>query len=115
MDCNLAGTRQKTLTYADVVRTLNDKGVKADINDACAKLAQAMAAIMPKFDAIAKQLHTVDLLRRDPPLKPGWEALRKVCPSSQNPFSYDSHPTFAATIHNRKLQTYFGNIEIMRG
>jgi hypothetical protein len=71
----------KTLTYADVVRTLNDQGVKGDINDACAKLAQAMAAIMTKFDSVAKQLHTVDLLRRDPPLKPRWEALRKVSPS----------------------------------
>ena len=83
MDCKLAGTRQKTLTYADVVRTLNDEGVKADIDDACAKLAQAMAAIIPKFDAISKQLHTVDLLRRDPPLKPGWEASRKVSASTQ--------------------------------
>jgi len=83
MEPNCASTRHKTLTYADVVRTLNDQGVKGDINDACAKLAQAMAGIMTKFDSIAKQLHTVDLLRRDPPLKPGWEALRKV-----GPFSY---------------------------
>lgn len=81
MEPNRNGTRHKTLTYPDVVRTLNDQGVKGDINDACAKLAQAMAAIMTKFDSIAKQLHTVDLLRRNPPLKPRWEVLRKVSPS----------------------------------
>ena len=76
-----SGKPHKTFTHADVVRTLNDQKVKGDINDTCAKLAQAMAGMMTKFDTIVKQLHTVDLLRRDPPLKPGWEVLRKVSSS----------------------------------
>jgi hypothetical protein len=78
MNPHRIGTRPKTLTYADAVRTLNDKAAQGDIDDACTKLAHAVAAMMTRFDAIAKQLHTVDLLRRDQPMKPRWEALRKV-------------------------------------
>lgn len=65
-------------TYFDVARTLNDNDVFDDINDACSKLHQVMGNMLEKFDAISKQMHTIDLLRLHPPFKPRWDALRKV-------------------------------------
>ncbi|CAA7269934.1 unnamed protein product [Cyclocybe aegerita] len=70
-------SKSKPISYADAVRTFNDQEVQDDINDACSKLAQAMSAMMDKFDSIAKQVHTIDLLRANPPLKPRWDSMRK--------------------------------------
>ncbi|KAJ3515614.1 hypothetical protein NLJ89_g1653 [Agrocybe chaxingu] len=72
-----APSKSKPISYADAVRTFNDQEVQDDINDACSKLAQAMNAMMAKFDSIAKQMHTIDLLRANPPLKPRWDSMRK--------------------------------------
>ena len=66
------------MSYSDGVRILVDKDVQDDINDACSKLAYAMSTMMDKFDSIAKQMHTLDLLRHTAPLKPRWESMRKV-------------------------------------
>ena len=66
------------MSYSDGVRILVDKEVQDDINDACSKLAYAMSTMMDKFDSIAKQMHTLDLLRHTAPLKPRWESMRKV-------------------------------------
>ena len=67
-----------SMSYSDGVRALVDKDVQDDINDACSKLARAMSTMMDKFDSIAKQMHTLDLLRHTAPLKPRWESIRKV-------------------------------------
>ena len=68
----------RPMSYSDGVRILVDKDVQDDINDACSKLAYAMSTMMDKFDSIAKQMHTLDLLRHTAPLKPRWESMRKV-------------------------------------
>ena len=68
-------------SYADIVQTLNDQAVQQDVNNACTKLAQAMIAMKGNFEEISKQIHTVDLLRHDAPLKPRWDSMRKVRPS----------------------------------
>jgi hypothetical protein len=73
--------RPTLLSYADIVQTLNDQAVQQDVNSACTKLAQAMTSMKGKFEAISKQVHTVDLLRHDAPLKPRWDLMRKVRPS----------------------------------
>ena len=66
------------MSYSDGVSILVDKDVQDDINDACNKLAHSMNAMMDKFDSIAKQMHTLDLLRHTAPLKPRWESMRRV-------------------------------------
>lgn len=66
------------MSYSDGVNILVDKDVQDDINDACSKLAHAMSTMMDKFDSVAKQLHTLDLLRHAAPLKPRWESMHKV-------------------------------------
>ena len=71
-------TLTRPMSYSDGVRILVDKEVQDDINDACSKLAYAMSTMMDKFDSIAKQMHTLDLLRHTAPLKPRWESMRKV-------------------------------------
>jgi hypothetical protein len=68
----------RPMSYSDGVRILVDRDVQDDINDACSKLAYAMSTMMDKFDSIAKQMHTLDLLRHTAPLKPRWESMRKV-------------------------------------
>ncbi|KIJ95448.1 hypothetical protein K443DRAFT_108769 [Laccaria amethystina LaAM-08-1] len=70
-------TKSKPITYANAVRTLNDRDVQEDIKDACRRLAQAMSTLVERFDAITKQMHTIDLQRRTSPLKPRWCAIRK--------------------------------------
>jgi hypothetical protein len=71
-------TLTRQMSYSDGVSILIDKDVQDDINDACSKLAYAMSTMMDKFDSIAKQMHTLDLLRHTAPLKPRWESMRKV-------------------------------------
>ena len=66
------------MSYSDGVRLLVDKDVQDDINDACSNLAHAMSTMMDRFDSIAKQMHTLDLLRHTAPLKPRWGSMRKV-------------------------------------
>ncbi|KAF9559792.1 hypothetical protein CPC08DRAFT_637390 [Agrocybe pediades] len=70
-------TKVKPYTYAEVVKTYEKPDVQQDLNDACSKLAHAMSAMMDKFDAITRQMHTIDMLRRGPPLKPKWDSLRQ--------------------------------------
>ncbi|KAF9045319.1 hypothetical protein BJ165DRAFT_1346256 [Panaeolus papilionaceus] len=98
-------------TYFDVARTLNDNDVFDDINDACSKLHQVMGNMLEKFDAISKQMHTIDLLRLHPPFKPRWDALRKVRerrlgrlltrPSSQSVFNTAVLPLAARNLDPR--------------
>lgn len=71
-------TKQKPITYADAVRALNANDVQADLKDACEQLGLSAVSLMGTFDAVAKQLHTIDLLGLAPPFKPRWNALRKV-------------------------------------
>ena len=73
--------KPKPIAYADVVKTFNASDVQDDINDACGKLATAMSALMQKFDSITRQMHTIDLLRHNPPptpFKPRWDSVRQV-------------------------------------
>jgi len=70
--------KSKPITYSNAVRTLNDRDVQEDIKDACRRLAQAMSTLVERFDAITKQMHTIDLQRLTSPLKPRWYAIRKV-------------------------------------
>lgn len=67
----------KPISYAEAVRTFNGQDVQDDVNDACGKLAHSMSAIMDKFEAITKQMHTIDLLRLSAPLRPRWDSMRK--------------------------------------
>ncbi|KAH9474790.1 hypothetical protein JR316_0013255 [Psilocybe cubensis] len=67
----------KPITYADAVRALNTQDVEENINDACGKLAFAMSAMIGKFEAISKQMHTIDLLRHTVPLRPRWDSLKQ--------------------------------------
>lgn len=68
----------KAVSYPDAVRAFNDKDVLADLNDACAKLAQSTTALMMKFDSISTQLRTIDLQGWSAPLRPGWTTLHNV-------------------------------------
>ncbi|KAF8153200.1 hypothetical protein B0H34DRAFT_722612 [Crassisporium funariophilum] len=72
-----SSSKSKPLSYSEAVRAFSDADVQQDLNDACGKLAHAMSAMMGKFDSIAKQMHTIDLLRLTAPIKPRWEAMRK--------------------------------------
>jgi len=71
-------SQPKPISYAEAVRTFNGQDVQDDLNDACGKLAHSMSAMMDKFEAITKQMHTIDLLRLSLPLRPRWDAMRKV-------------------------------------
>jgi len=71
-------SKSKSTSYSEAARTLSDQDVQEDLSDACRKLAHAMSTMLHKFDAIAKQIHTIDLLRHSAPLKPRWDALRKA-------------------------------------
>lgn len=68
----------KPFSYAEAIRTFERPDVQQDLNDACGKLAHAMSTMMDKFEAITKQMHTIDLLRRSTPLKPKWDSMRQV-------------------------------------
>lgn len=70
--------KPRSISYPEVVGILNDNDVRSDMNDGCEKLGQAMTTILSKFDAVTKQMHTIDLLRHSPPLKSRWDAIRKV-------------------------------------
>ncbi|TFK29565.1 hypothetical protein FA15DRAFT_664113 [Coprinopsis marcescibilis] len=70
-------TKARPISYAEAVNMLTDKDVCRDVDDACAKLSQAMALLMQRFNAVAKQMHTIDLQRLTKPLKPGWESICK--------------------------------------
>jgi hypothetical protein len=69
--------RPKPISYSEAVRTFNGPDVQEDINDACGKLAHAMSVMVEKFDAITKQMHTIDLLRLSAPFKPKWDSMRQ--------------------------------------
>lgn len=70
-------TKSKPITYSNAVRAFNDRDVQEDIKDACRRLAQAMSTLVERFDAITKQMHTIDMKRLTSPLKPRWCAIRK--------------------------------------
>ncbi|EDR10255.1 uncharacterized protein LACBIDRAFT_293545 [Laccaria bicolor S238N-H82] len=70
-------TKSKPITYSNAVRAFNDRDVQEDIKDACRRLAQAMSTLVERFDAIMKQMHTIDMKRLTSPLKPRWCAIRK--------------------------------------
>ena len=70
--------RARPVTYADAVKTFNTQDVQSELNDACGKLAHAMSTMMQKFDSVTKQMHTIDLLRLNTPLKPKWDSMHQV-------------------------------------
>ncbi|KAF8955056.1 hypothetical protein BDZ97DRAFT_346051 [Flammula alnicola] len=70
-------SKSRPISYAEAVRIFNAPDVQDDINDACGKLALAMSAMVQKFDSITKQMHTIDLLRLNAPLKPRWDSMRQ--------------------------------------
>ncbi|KAF8902623.1 hypothetical protein CPB84DRAFT_1775843 [Gymnopilus junonius] len=67
----------RPISYSEAVETFNSQEVQTDMNDACGKLAHAMSLMMEKFDAITKQMHTIDLLRLNAPFKPKWDSMRQ--------------------------------------
>ncbi|KAJ2914954.1 hypothetical protein MD484_g5441, partial [Candolleomyces efflorescens] len=71
-------SKPKLLTYPEATRAFANEDVREDINDACARLGQAMSKMMERFDSVAKQMHTLDLQRLAAPLKPRWDALSKI-------------------------------------
>ncbi|KAF5384293.1 hypothetical protein D9615_003237 [Tricholomella constricta] len=66
-----------TGSYADTVRSLNAPDIHGDLDNACGQLALTAVNLLENFDYIAKQLHTIDLLRLASPFKPQWDSLRK--------------------------------------
>lgn len=75
----MSSKTNKPIYYADAARVLNSQDVQEDLNDACEKFAQAMNAMMGKFEAISRQMHTIDLLRYSAPLRPRWDSMQQVC------------------------------------
>jgi len=74
-------SKAKPISYAEATRAFNGQDVQDDVNDACGKLAQAMSAMLDRFESITKQMHTIDLLRLSAPLKPRWDTMRQVSTS----------------------------------
>lgn len=71
-------SKPRSLTYPEATRAFANEDVREDINDACARLGQAMSKMMDRFESVAKQMHTLDLQRLAAPLKPRWDALSEV-------------------------------------
>jgi hypothetical protein len=71
-------SKQKAITYAEAVRTLNMDDVQADLDDACEQLALSLVELTEKFDIVAKLLHTTDLQGTTTTLGAQWNVLSKV-------------------------------------
>lgn len=71
-------TKTRPLSYVEASRAFADPNVRDDINDACSRLSQLMSSVTERFAAIARQMHSIDLQRAAPPIKPRWDALSKV-------------------------------------
>jgi hypothetical protein len=71
-------SKQKCLTYPEAARAFADANLREDLTDACARLGQGLAALVEKFEAIAKEVHSIDMQRLAAPLKPRWDTLSKV-------------------------------------
>ena len=74
-------SKPKPISYAEAARVFSGQDVQDDVNGACGKLAQAMSAMLDRFESITKQMHTIDLLRLSAPLKPRWDTMRQVSTS----------------------------------
>ncbi|TEB26864.1 hypothetical protein FA13DRAFT_1737070 [Coprinellus micaceus] len=70
-------SKQKCLTYPEAARAFADANLREDLTDACARLGQGLAVLMEKFEAIAKEVHSIDMQRLAAPLKPRWDTLSK--------------------------------------
>jgi hypothetical protein len=71
-------SKQKSITYDEVVRILNTDDVQADLDDACEQLALSVVELTEKFDTVAKLLHTIDLQGPTTTFRAQWNVLRKV-------------------------------------
>ncbi|KAG5649430.1 hypothetical protein H0H81_003917 [Sphagnurus paluster] len=69
--------KKVTITYADVVHSINAPEVQEDLDNACEQMALTALRLIENFDFITKQLHTIDLLRLSSPFNPHWISLRK--------------------------------------
>ncbi|TFK31724.1 hypothetical protein BDQ12DRAFT_92884 [Crucibulum laeve] len=69
-------SKTQVLTYVDAVRLFSDNSIQEDFITAFQKLSLGMMTLLENFDAIARQLHTLDLQRLTVPLKPRWDSLR---------------------------------------
>ncbi|RXW16914.1 hypothetical protein EST38_g8940 [Candolleomyces aberdarensis] len=121
-------SKPKCLTYPDATRAFADENVRDDINDACARLGQAMSKMMERFDSVAKQMHTLDLQRLAAPLKPRWDALSKefrellwqyrnnagVISGRLKMFCTSVLPIAARNLNGRSRQTYEETVKVLQ-
>ncbi|KAJ7057086.1 hypothetical protein C8F01DRAFT_342843 [Mycena amicta] len=68
-------SKRKPLSYLDVARCLFE--LETDLKTASKNLGQSTIHLVQSFDAIATQLHSVDLQGAMPPVKPQWKIIRR--------------------------------------
>ncbi|KAJ2925308.1 hypothetical protein H1R20_g11732, partial [Candolleomyces eurysporus] len=121
-------SKPKCLTYPEATRAFADENVRDDINDACARLGQAMSNMMERFDSVAKQMHTLDLQRLAAPLKPRWDALSKefrellwqyrnnagIISGRLKMFCTSVLPIAARNLSGRSRQTYEETVKVLQ-
>ncbi|KAG6835228.1 hypothetical protein H0H93_003715 [Arthromyces matolae] len=66
-----------TVTYADVLKSLNTPELQADLDSALEQLSTTVVRLVESFECIAKQLHTIEMSGSTPPFKKRWSSLRK--------------------------------------
>lgn len=72
-------SRPTILSYPDATRAFNDTNFILDLNEATQRYAQMQKALFTTFATISAQLHSLDLQRVAPPLRPRWNAIHTVC------------------------------------
>ncbi|KAK0194296.1 hypothetical protein F5146DRAFT_998705 [Armillaria mellea] len=68
-------SRPTVLSYPEATRAFNDTNFIFDLNEATQRYAQMQKALFTTFAAISAQLHSLDLQRVAPPLRPRWNAI----------------------------------------
>lgn len=72
-------SRPTILSYPEATRAFNDTNFILDLNEATQRYAQMQKALFTTFATISAQLHSLDLQRVAPPLRPRWNAIHTVC------------------------------------
>ncbi|KAK0484852.1 hypothetical protein IW261DRAFT_1459114 [Armillaria novae-zelandiae] len=68
-------SRPIILSYPEATRAFNDTNFILDLNEAAHRYAQTQKALFTTFATISAQLHSLDLQRVAPPLRPRWNAI----------------------------------------
>lgn len=73
-----SSSKQKVITYAEAVRTLNTDDVQADLDSACEQMAVSVVELSSKFNVVANMLHTTNLQGPPTAFRIQWNVLCKV-------------------------------------